>query len=71
MRGYGGTLILPSGTTLCVCNTYNVGVRVFHNHVGALGMARGLNENAGFKAYKVVIVNNHFMVVDHTWERNN
>jgi hypothetical protein len=70
MKGYGGTLILPSGPTLCVCDTRNVGITVFHGHIAAFSTTRSMNRNAGFKKYKVVIIDRHFKVVDHTWERN-
>jgi hypothetical protein len=70
VKGYGGTLILPTGPTLCVCDTRSIGFTVFHGHIAALATAKGMNRNAGLKKYRIVVVDKHFMVVDHTWERN-
>lgn len=41
-----------------------------NDFVKALTVARRINQQCGRKNVKVIVHRNYFVVVDHTWERN-
>lgn len=54
----------------CMVSRRLIGTSVFHSHLAALMSARQRNQRAGFKVVKIVVVAQHFVIADFTWERN-